>query len=197
MSIIFPNLANSRVRAKKRSASGFTLIELLVVIAIISILTGLVGSNFIRSRVRARDTERRSNLKDIQTALELYLNDHGQYPPSTIPSQVGNSRIMSLEWGNDTFNNAEDGHPETIYMPVLPGDPSAPGAQYYYEVNDCFTKYRLYAWLENEEDTDRVEGGYPGKVCSDVTNSTEYYCNYGIGSTNVTMDEPLIGVACN
>lgn len=191
---MFPGLAK-KGRAKKRSSSGFTLIELLVVIAIISILTGLVGSNFIRSRVRARDTERRSNLKDIQTALELYLNDHGQYPCRTI-TQVGNSRIMNLQWGNDTFNNEEDGHPETIYMAVLPGDPSMPGAQYYYEVNDSYTKYRLYTWIENEEDADRVEGGYFNKICSEVNDGDEYFCNYGISSTNTTMDEVWTGGSC-
>lgn len=177
------------LRAKVLAYSGFTLIELLVVIAIIGILTGLVGSNFVRSRVRARDAERRSNLKDIQTALEMYMNDNGRYPCRTIAYSTGNARIQDFEWGNDSFTNEANGHAETVYMAALPGDPSAPGAQYHYEVNDTFTKYRLYAWLENEEDIERVEGGYFNKMCSEVNNSADYFCNYGISSTNTTMTE--------
>lgn len=143
----------------------------------------------MRSRVRARDTERRSNLKDIQTALELYLNDHGQYPPANVQPN-GNGRILGLRWGRDKFDNAAGGHPETIYMAILPGDPSMPGAQYHYEVNTERTKYRIYAWLENEQDVDRKEGGYLTKICSETSADVEEYrCNYGISSTNTTMTE--------
>jgi len=189
---IFPSKQVRKTRFPLSSCSGFTLIELLVVIAIISILTGLVGSNFIRSRVRARDAQRRSNLKDVQTALELYLNDHGRYPCRTI-TQVGNGRIIDLEWGNDKFDNASGGHPETIYMPILPGDPQMRDVQYHYEVNSDYTKYRVFAWLENEEDVERVAGGYSGKICSETDDEEENFCNYGVSSTNTTMTEGWAG----
>ena len=64
---------------KKNQQSGFTLIELLVVIAIIttimSIVTALVGD----ARAKARDAKRRSDLAQIQVALELYRNQNGSY----------------------------------------------------------------------------------------------------------------------
>src|SRR5579872_5421721 len=59
---------------------GFTLIELLIVLAIIGVLTGLLLANFIGVRERARDAQRKSDVKQIQTALELYRQDNGTYP---------------------------------------------------------------------------------------------------------------------
>jgi prepilin-type N-terminal cleavage/methylation domain-containing protein len=64
---------------KKDQQSGFTLIELLVVVAIIatimSIAVALVGD----AKAKARDTKRRTDLAQIQVALELYRNEHGTF----------------------------------------------------------------------------------------------------------------------
>jgi general secretion pathway protein G len=54
---------------------GFTLIELLVVIAIIGMLSALLVPNFMGARERARDAQRKSDLKQIQKALEMYRQD--------------------------------------------------------------------------------------------------------------------------
>lgn len=59
---------------------GFTLIELLVVIAIIGLLAAIVLGAVNQSRGKARDAARRTTLKQLQTALELYREDNGQYP---------------------------------------------------------------------------------------------------------------------
>lgn len=59
---------------------GFTLIELLVVIAIIGLLSTLSILALNTARARARDAKRVSDVKQIQTALEMYYNDAGQYP---------------------------------------------------------------------------------------------------------------------
>ena len=67
------------------SKKGFTLIELLVVIGIIGILSGLLMANFIGVRQRSRDGTRKSNLSQIQSAVELYRSDQGSYP-SPLPA---------------------------------------------------------------------------------------------------------------
>ena len=61
-------------------STGFTLIELLVVISIIGVLASVVLSSLESARASARDVERISDLKQIQTALEMYRNDHGFFP---------------------------------------------------------------------------------------------------------------------
>lgn len=69
------------VRVPVRTSSGFTLIELLVVVAIIGILASIVLVSLNGARMKARDARRISDLKAIQTALELYATTHGKYPP--------------------------------------------------------------------------------------------------------------------
>lgn len=59
---------------------GFTLIELLVVIAIIGILSTLAIVALGNARARSRDAKRVSDIRQVTSALELFYNDHGQYP---------------------------------------------------------------------------------------------------------------------
>ena len=61
---------------------GFTLIELLVVVAIIGLLATLSIVALNNARARSRDARRVADIKQIQTALELYYNDWQSYPTS-------------------------------------------------------------------------------------------------------------------
>lgn len=67
----------------KNNKPGFTLIELLVVIAIIGLLSTLSILALNTARARARDAKRISDVKQIQTALEMYYNDTSDYPSTT------------------------------------------------------------------------------------------------------------------
>jgi prepilin-type N-terminal cleavage/methylation domain-containing protein len=64
----------------KMNKKGFTLIELLVVIAIIGLLSTLAVVALGNARTKARDAKRMSDLKQVQTALELYYTDNNKYP---------------------------------------------------------------------------------------------------------------------
>ena len=59
---------------------GFTLIELLVVIAIIGIISSIVYVSFSQARAQSRDDIRKSELKQLQLAIELYKAQNGVYP---------------------------------------------------------------------------------------------------------------------
>jgi general secretion pathway protein G len=65
----------------KKNKKGFTLIELLVVIAIIGLLSTLAIVSLNSARQKSRDAKRVADIKQVQTALELYYNDNFGYPP--------------------------------------------------------------------------------------------------------------------
>ena len=69
----------------KNRSKGFTLIELLVVIAIIGILSTLSVVALNSARARARDAKRISDIRQIQTALEMFYSANNKYPTSTTP----------------------------------------------------------------------------------------------------------------
>jgi prepilin-type N-terminal cleavage/methylation domain-containing protein len=66
----------------KTKQSGFTLLEILLVVGIIAILAGIVivAINPSRQLAYARNTERKSDLKQINSALQQYYIDHREYP---------------------------------------------------------------------------------------------------------------------
>ena len=68
--------------------SGFTLIELLVVVAIIGLLSTMSIVALNNARARSRDARRVADVKQIQTALELYYNDNSKYPPIPLGASI-------------------------------------------------------------------------------------------------------------
>ncbi len=104
---------------KSYFSKGFTLIELLVVVAIIGLLSSVVLASLNSARAKARDTYRKSELKQIQNALQIYYNDHnGNYPTT-------GSAWYSSEPGDVASNNGGNWIPglAPTYISVLPRDP--------------------------------------------------------------------------
>ena len=64
--------------------NGFTLIELLVAITIVAVMAGLSAIGMQNAFTNARDTRRRSDLKQYQTSLEsLASRNNGLYIEQT------------------------------------------------------------------------------------------------------------------
>lgn len=127
------------------SEKAFTLIELLVVVAIIGVLSALLLSNFIGVRQRARDAQRKSDLRQIQSALELYRADQGAYPSL-------NGANVNLGTNCGASYSLKDPAGSTTYMQAIPCDPST-GKSYTYNTNG--TTYTLVTCLENGNDSQK------------------------------------------
>lgn len=62
---------------------GFTIVELLIVIVVIGILAAITIVAFNGVQKQARDTERISEVKAMQKAIEMYRVEKGEYPLHT------------------------------------------------------------------------------------------------------------------
>jgi len=120
----------------KKEIRGFTLIELLVVIAIIGLLSTMAVVALNNARQKARDAKRVSDIKQIQTALELFFNDASSYP--TIGSVASAGAIA---------------YSGTTYMAVVPSNPTPNGTAYTYTGLGTFpsvTGYELTYTVEGQ-----------------------------------------------
>ncbi len=119
---------------------GFTLIELLVVIAIIGLLSTLAVVALGSARVKARDSKRLSDLKQLQTALELYYTDQNSYPAGdTIDLATTNYACLN----STGFTTSGCTNP---YMSKVPTDPKE--GSYVYTVGTG--TYTVEATLEGD-----------------------------------------------
>jgi prepilin-type N-terminal cleavage/methylation domain-containing protein len=115
---------------------GFTLIELLVVIATIGILMGIAIPTFNSVYERAKVTKDLSNLRQIGSATQMYMNDNnGAFPGSATATWMSqlelNQKYLStwrvLQSPFDKRNTSELGDATTsvsygINANVLPGN---------------------------------------------------------------------------
>ena len=101
---------------------GFTLIEILVVTSIIGYLSSFVLASMSAAQAKARDVQRVSDLRQIRNALNMYYNDHGEYPD---PTEYGGHQSTyfqsSATSGDQNWEGLEDAL--APYMPKLPRDP--------------------------------------------------------------------------
>lgn len=124
-----------------KSKFGFSLIELLIVIGVIGVLTSslVVIINPVAQLQKARDAQRKSDLKQIQSALEMYRADIGSYP-ATLKNCNSNTAL-----GNSLATPSCT----SIYMSKVPNDPR--GGNYTYTLSGA--SYTLVGCLENLTDT--------------------------------------------
>ena len=116
----------------------------MVVIAIIGLLATLSVVALNNARQKSRDAKRVSDIKQIQTALELYFVDQNAYPVETAAITLGSSSYDTLSYSNG-FASAASG---TTYMGQVPSNPTPNGANYQYSTDASGTGYTITFSLE-------------------------------------------------
>lgn len=164
--------------AKGKMSKGFTLIELMIVMVILGVLAAVGTTSFISSQKKSRDSTRKSSLKNIVTALELYYNDKGKYPGDDGVGGMqgcGDDIAPTVCQPNTAFSDANG----TIYMERLPTDPLSQ-RKYFYR-SDADNQFQIYASLENDQDPTIITTTYS---CASGVGS--FPCNFGLSSVNIT-----------
>ncbi|MFA4942030.1 MAG: FISUMP domain-containing protein [Patescibacteria group bacterium] len=146
---------------RHKSKSAFTLIELLVVIAIIGLLATVSVIALNNARSKSRDAKRVSEIKQIQTALELYYNDQNRYPLT--------AEFIS---GGEIFSTSSYG--TTTYLAHIPSAPTpADGA--------CSDSENIFTYTSNDGSSYSLTfclGVNTGTLTAGVNNANPYGITY-------------------
>lgn len=118
---------------KKLSLKGFTLLELIIAMTVLGILSTVivVVVNPAHQLAKGRDSQRRSDIFSILSAVFQYANEHGGNLPDTDGDPLTNNFPTSATCiGTDPgcFNlaGAGDSGDEIVpvYLPIMPFDPA-------------------------------------------------------------------------
>ncbi len=98
----------------RNRSRGFTLIEIMVVVVILAVLGALVVPRILQNVDKARVVRARSDIRAIETALDLYRLDNYKYPTT----EQGLEALVKKP-ADPTLTNYRDGG----YLKSVPKDP--------------------------------------------------------------------------
>ena len=108
--------------SKPRVMHGFTLIEIIVVVVIIGLLAAVIAPNIFGQVEEARVKKALSDIRAIESALNLYRLDNFNYPTT----EQGIQALVTKPTGSPEAKNWRKGG----YLPRMPLDPW--GSEYQY-----------------------------------------------------------------
>ncbi|MFT6829443.1 MAG: prepilin-type N-terminal cleavage/methylation domain-containing protein [Candidatus Paceibacteria bacterium] len=137
---------------------GFTLIELLVVISIIGVLASIIITSLSDARTQAKNASVLTEMKSLETALELYYSDNNEYP----------NRDFNTSNGSFNGNAASFLSDMTSYMQIdLEGpsyrNPAGDNDVRFWYKSKPTTNYQSYAFMVQLKDSTAgadEDGGY-------------------------------------
>jgi len=161
---------------------GFSLIELLVAIAIMAVIMAFALPNYLGARERARDTKKKSELRDLKSALRMYYNDHQGYPPTgscgTAMGSISGCGADGISCcpctsGTSTFDLATGSTCSTVYMKKFPSNMIFGNNVDYYGVSADKEQFCIKTVLENTSDADLLTSqGQCIPACANTTDAS-------------------------
>ncbi len=146
---------------------AFTLIELLVVIAIIGILATLAVVALQQARQNARDAKRMADMKQLQTALELFFSENSRYPTAD-------------EWNGGVIVSSSS---QEIFMYSIPLAPSPADG-------NCLEASNTYVYIPRDNGSSYTIDFCTGKQVSDLPEGAKQMTPGGIIIGSSEFSEP-------
>jgi len=176
-----------KILNKSFKQKGFTLIELLVVVGIIGVLASIVLVSVNKARTLARDARRKLVLKQIRSAIEIYYNDHDDYPPSTCGDWICIGHHTSGDSCADWWTGGPGDPPNKPvacaifdgamkdYMKVFPDDPK----------NDHNCRWGDAYYYRSPYNGPKGYGAYLSIVIEDSTSCPPPFFDWGLESCGI------------
>ncbi len=164
------------------TSKGMTRTEVLFVASVLLITWTFALFNFREAEIKARDVQRKNDLKHIAAALNDYRGSVRGYPISSDGKILacGDSFNNPCLWGQNPIVDPQD--PQKPYINPLPQDPSAASGYDYTYLSDG-RAFQLYASLERKSDDE-----YNESIVKRSLLCGKKICNFGVGSS---QDLPL------
>jgi general secretion pathway protein G len=106
---------------KRKMLAAFTLIELMVVVVILGILAAFIVPRVTKRPEDARVIKAKTEIRNLEQALELYYLDNGSYPST---EQGLKALVEEPETGERPLNWKTGGYLQKSRVPVDPwGNP--------------------------------------------------------------------------
>lgn len=126
----------------KNNQQGFSLTEIIVTAGIIGSLGTVATAQVTDYLPVARDAQRMANVRQVQTALNIYYDDHLEYPKTFGHQPTVNG------W-QEVVEALQNG--EKVYMPEVPVDPINQ-EQYQFKYWSDGQTFKI--WYETEDELD-------------------------------------------
>ena len=173
----------------------FSKNEIIGIVVILLAISLASFSNFKVSLRRARDVQRKNDIRLVTDSLVRYSGDFGSFPlaeegkivackgPETKIDAKGIIRnLVTCEWGKAALADVFDST-YSPYVTTLPLDPQAPEGDYLYLSSG--ERFQLYAALEGSD-----EAEYDEKIVGRGLLCGKRTCNFGL-SYSAPLDKSI------